>query len=410
MLITLAAVVAPVLSEVFARWRVPGVLFELLLGILIGPAVLGVAEVDGFIEGLSTLGLAFLFYLAGYELDIRRLRGQPLNRAVIGWVGTVAIGLAVAGVLVATDVVMSDLLVGLALTTTAIGTLLPMLQDRGLVDTRFGDFIVAAGAVGEFGPVLAVTIFLGASSPSTEGVLLLVFVVLALGLAWIAQRPRPPRFVETMERHLESSSQLPVRLVMLLTAGMVLAAVYLGLDMLLGAFAAGLIGRILFPPGESQVLGTKLQSIGFGFLIPVFFVVSGMQFDLDSLLESWDVAARVPFFAALLLLVRGLPALVVYRRTLAARQRVALGVLQSTALPLLVVITQIGRETGEMRASNAAALVGAGMLSVLAFPLIGFAILGDPADEAAATDGAGADEAFSPGEGRTASGPSRPAP
>ena len=401
LLIALAAVLAPVLSELVARWRIPSVLFELLLGILIGPAVLGIASVDGFVDGLSTLGLAFLFYVAGYELDLRRIRGEPFNHAATGWIVTVVIGLGVAGVLVATGFVLSELLIGLALTTTAIGTLLPMLQDRELVGTRFGDFLVSAGAVGEFGPVLAVTIFLGTSSPTTEGLLLIVFVVLALGLAWVVERPRPPRFVEVMERHLESSSQLPVRVVMLLTIAMVVVAIHLGLDMLLGAFAAGLIGRVLFPPDQSKVLGTKLQSIGFGFLIPVFFIVSGMQFDLDALTSSWDVAARVPLFLALFLVVRGLPALVVYRRTLPTRQRVALGVLQSTTLPLLVVITQIGLETKDMRPSNAAALVGAGMLSVLVLPIAGFAVLGEHPDERAA---------LSPPGDPTASDPSRPAP
>ncbi|UDY34698.1 cation:proton antiporter [Dermatobacter hominis] len=398
LLIALAAVLAPVLSELVARWRIPSVLFELLLGIVIGPAVLGLAEVDGFVDGLSTLGLAFLFYVAGYELDLRRIKGEPFNRAATGWVVTVVLGLGVAGVLVATGFVLSELLIGLALTTTAIGTLLPMLQDRGLVGTRFGDLLVSAGAVGEFGPVLAVTIFLGTSSPTTEGLLLIVFVLLALGLAWIVERPRPPRFVEVMERHLESSSQLPVRVVILLTTAMVVVAVHLGLDMLLGAFAAGLIGRVLFPPDQSKLLGTKLQSIGFGFLIPVFFIVSGMQFDLDALTSSWDVAARVPLFLALFLVVRGLPAMVVYRRTLPTRQRVALGVLQSTTLPLLVVITQIGLETKDMRPSNAAALVGAGMLSVLVLPIVGFAVLGERPDERS--------DVSSP----SASDPSRPAP
>lgn len=377
LLIALAAVIAPLMSEALARWRIPAVLFELLLGILIGPAVLGIAQVDTFVDGLSTLGLAFLFFLAGYELDLHRIKGSPFNRAATGWVITLVLALGTAAVLVATGFVMSELLIGLALTTTAIGTLLPMLHDRGLLDTRFGDLLVSAGAVGEFGPVLAVTIFLGASSPTVEGLLLIVFIGVALGVAWLARRPRPPRYVEIMARHLESSSQLPVRLVVLLTTAMVVVAVVLGLDMLLGAFAAGLIGQILFPPAQSRLLGTKIQSIGFGFLIPFFFVVSGMRFDLASLTSSWAVAARVPVFLGLFLLVRGLPALFVYRRMLPLRPRVALAVLQCTALPLLVVITQIGLDTGEMRPGNAAALVGAGMLSVLVLPLTGFAVLGD---------------------------------
>lgn len=372
-----AAVLAPVLSELLARFRVPSVLFELVLGILIGPAVLGVAHVDGFVSGLSTLGLAFLFFVAGYEIDPAHLRGRPFRLAATGWGITLAIGLVVAAVMVAVGFVLSDLLVGLALTTTAIGTLMPMLRDRGVLDTRFGDLLVAAGAVGEFGPVLAVTVFLGASSPATEGVLLGAFVIVAVAVAWVAGRPQRPRFVEVMDRHLETSSQLPVRMAILLVTAMVVVAVVLGLDMLLGAFAAGLIGRLLFPPDGTLLIRPRLESIGFGFLIPVFFVVSGMQLDLSALTASWTVLARVPLFLGLFLLVRGAPAMVVYRKLLPGRQRVAMGLLQSTALPLLVVITEIGLSTGHMRPGNAAAIVGAGMVSVLVLPLLGFAVLGD---------------------------------
>lgn len=377
LVIAAAAVAAPLLAELFTRFRVPGVLFELILGILIGPAVLGIAHVDGFVKGLSTLGLAFLFFVAGYEIDPGRLRGMPFRRATIGWVMSLAIGLVVAGVMVTVGFVLSDLLIGLALTTTAIGTLMPVLRDRGVVDTPFGDRLIAAGAVGEFGPVLAVTIFLGAASPGVQGLLLAAFVVVALLVAWVAGRPRPPRFVEVMGRNLETSAQLPVRLVILLVTAMVVMAVALGLDMLLGAFASGLIGRMLFPPDGSLPLRPKLESIGFGFLIPVFFIVSGMQFDLHALTSSWSVLARVPLFLALFLVVRGAPALLVYRGVMDPRRRLALGILQSTALPLLVVITEIGVSSGHMRPGNAAALVGAGMLSVLVLPLVGFGVLGD---------------------------------
>lgn len=179
-----------------------------------------------------------------------------------------------------------------------------------------------------------------------------------------------------MQRNLDTSSQLPVRIVILLVTAMVVVAAGLGLDMLIGAFAAGLIGRMLFPPEGALPLQPKLESIGFGFLIPVFFIVSGMELDLGALTSSWSILARVPLFLVLFLLVRGAPALVVYQGVLAGRHRLALGVLQSTALPLLVVITQIGLDTGHMRPGNAAALVGAGMLSVLLLPLVGFGILG----------------------------------
>ena len=380
LLIAVAAVLAPVLSELLSRWHIPGVLFELLLGIVIGPAVLGWAQVDTFVKGLSTLGLGFLFFVAGYEIDTARIRGAPFNRAATSWLISVVVALIVATVMVATGFVLSELLIGLALTTTAIGTLMPMLQDRQMLGTRFGDMLASAGAVGEFGPVLAVTIFLGAASPTTETLLLIAFLLTALGLAAFMRRPPSPRVVEVMRRHMDTSSQLPVRVVMLLITAMIVVAVALSLDMLLGAFAAGMLGRLLFPPEQSPALGAKLHSIGYGFLIPVFFIVSGMGLDLEALTSSWTVAARVPLFLLLFLLVRGAPALLVYRGVLPGRSRAALAILQCTALPLLVVITEIGLETGHMKPENAAALVGAGMLSVLVLPLWGFAVLGEGAE------------------------------
>ena len=394
LVITFAAVLAPVLAELLRRFRIPSVLFELLLGILIGPAVLGLADTNRFIDGLSTLGLAFLFFIAGYEIDFRRLRGHPLNRALSGWGISLFLGLAVGVVLMLEGFVVSSLLVGLALTTTAIGTLLPMLQDRGVLGTRFGDYISAGGAVGEFAPIVAVTILLGTASPTREGLLLIAFVVLALGVAYMASRPQPPRFVEVMQRHLSTSTQLPVRIIILLIVAMVTVATSLGLDMLLGAFAAGLIGRLAFKSDSSSHLEHRVDSIGFGFLIPVFFIVSGMRFDVTQLFESPSTAIRVPIFLALFLVVRGLPALVNYRGLLPGRESAALAVLQATALPLLVVISEIGVSTGQMRPENATALVGAGMLSVLVFPLAGFAILGG-----AETDRADVQEATQPDDG-----------
>jgi Kef-type K+ transport system membrane component KefB len=375
LVITAAAVLAPLLSELLRRFRIPVVLFELILGIIVGPAVLGWAEVTPLISGLAELGLCLLFFLAGYELDFSRIRGAPLNRGIVGWCVTLGIGLAVGALLASQGFVISSLLIGLALTTTALGTLLPMLSDRGLLETRFGAFLIAAGAVGEFGPVLAVTLLLGTTQPLGEAALLVLFVAVALAVAWVAARPQPPRLVELLQRHLETSSQLPVRILMLLVVGMVALASVLGLDVLLGAFAAGLIARLAIRPEQVAELKPRVEAIGFGFFIPLFFVVSGMKFDLSSLLSSPSNLVRLAVFAALLLLVRGVPALFVYRGVLSASERTSLMFLQATALPLLVVITQIGVQTQQMRPENATALVGAGMLSVLVFPLVGFAIL-----------------------------------
>jgi len=378
--IAVAVALAPLCSEALRRWRVPSVLFELLFGIIIGPEVLHWATTDVFINGLDVLGLCFLFFMAGYEIDFSKLGRDPVTRGAIGWFVSLVLGLGVGLVLLLTNFAISSLLVGLALTTTSIGTLLPMLHDRDLLDTTFGRLLVAAGTAGEFGPVVAVTVLLGVASPGTEALLLVAFVLLALGVAYVAGRPQPPRVVETMQRHLGTSTQLPVRIVLLLITGLVLVASSLNLEILLGAFAAGLIVRIGFTADQARDMKPRLESIGFGFLIPVFFVVSGMQFHVRALYDNTSTLERVPIFLGLLLVVRGLPALAVYARVLSWRQRSALGVLESTALPLLVVITQIGLDTHHMLPVNATALVGAGMVSVLVFPLLGFALAGDAAE------------------------------
>ena len=396
LIIVAAAALAPLLAELLRRFRVPAVLFELLLGILIGPAVLDWVEVDKFVGGLAQFGLAMLFFMAGYELDFSALRGRPLNRAVSGWAVSLALGLGVGVVLMVQGFVVSSLLVGLALTTTAIGTLLPMLRDRGLLETSFGQLLSAAGAVGEFGPVVAVTILLSAGQPAEQTGLLLLFVVLTLAVGWVAVRRQTEGSTALLDKHLHSSSQLPVRLLLLLVAALVVAATQLGLDNLLGAFAAGMIARLAILPAHREVISTKLDAVAFGFFIPVFFVVSGVKFGLDELFEP-STLARVPVFLVLLLVVRGLPALVVYRGVLSARGRTAMAFLQATALPLLVVISEIGLATNRMRPANAAALVGAGMVSVLVFPLTGFALL-DGAPEGADAGPVSPDPAEGPAE------------
>jgi len=374
LVIAAAAALAPFLADLLRKLRIPPVLFELLLGILIGPAVLGWVSVDKFVAGVAAFGLAMLFFMAGYEIDFSALKGRPLNRALGGWVISVALGLGVGVVLMLSGFVVSSLLVGLALTTTAIGTLLPMMRDRKLLGTPFGDLLSAAGAVGEFGPVVAVTLLLSAGRPGRQAAVLLGFVIITVVVGWIAVNHQPARASALLEKHLHTSSQLPVRVLILLVAALVVLATRLGLDNLLGAFAAGMIARLAIKPEHSKVISSKLDAVAFGFFIPVFFVVSGVKFGLDELKEP-STLVRVPIFLALLLVVRGLPAMLVYRKILSTRARAAMTFLQAAALPLLVVITEIGLATDRMRPSNAAALVGAGMLSILVFPLTGFALL-----------------------------------
>jgi Kef-type K+ transport system membrane component KefB len=350
----LAATTVAVLPRGFAP---PVVVLELLLGIVIGPQVLDIAQVDDFIQFFSNLGLGMLFFFAGYEIDFDRIRGRPLALGAGGWVLSITLAYAAGGVLAAAGLVISFLYTGSALATTAIGTLIPIMRDTGELRTRFGTYLLAAGAVGEFGPILLVTLIL-----STSHAVALASVRLA----------RPGWSV--LEATIESSSQLAVRIVVVLVFGLLALAGELGLDILLGGFVAGMITRVALKGQELQVFDSKLTAVGFGFLVPFFFVTSGMNFDLDALVESSGALLKLPLFLALFLVVRGAPAVLLYRGVLQARERAALAVFSATELPLVVAITTLATEGGHMRTSTAAALVGAAILSTLIFPFVGMAL------------------------------------
>jgi Kef-type K+ transport system membrane component KefB len=372
--IAAVAVTAPLLTELLRRFRIPGVVLEIALGILIGPQVLALAHVDDVVDALSSLGLSFLMFLAGYEIEPDRIRGRPLSRAAFGWGISLGLAFVAAAVMVFEGFALSTLLIGLALTTTALGTLLPMLRDADALETTFGGYILAIGTVGEFGPIIAIALLLTTDNPLSTAVLLAVFVAIAVGAVVLAARPRKPGLVELLGKNLHSSAQLPVRISVLMIVALVWVASELGLDVLLGAFTAGIVVRLFSAGKDAETIRVKLEAIGFGFLIPIFFVVSGMKFDLDALTSKPVTMLRVPLFLAMFLVVRGLPALLLYRRDLPKSDRIPLALFSATALPLVVVITGIGLDTGRMKPENAAALVGAAMLSVLIYPLIGFAL------------------------------------
>jgi Kef-type K+ transport system membrane component KefB len=376
-LIGIVAVISPILAELSGRLAIPGVVVEIVLGIVIGPAVLGLAHPDSIVDALEEMGLSYLMFLAGLELELARIRGRSLRLASAGWIVSLVLALLIALVLTLIGTVLDAIVIGLVLTTTALGTLLPILRDANLIEGRFGAQIMAIGSVGEFAPILAVAVLLDRRNPETTAFLLLVFVVVAIAAALGAARPRPPKVIQFLHRHVQSSAQLPVRVSVLLIVTLVFLAFRLGLDVLLGAFAAGIVVKFFVQGQDSQIVRGKLEAIGFGFLVPIFFIVSGMQFELHSLFANPADLLRVPLFLVLLLVVRGTPALLLYRRDLPRYQLVPLALFSATALPLIVVITTIGVEEGSMRPVNAAALVAAGMLSVLLYPMIARMRLGE---------------------------------
>jgi Kef-type K+ transport system membrane component KefB len=371
-IVLMAAVAAVIVAAVPGRFVPPVVVVELLLGILVGPQVLDLAGTDSFIEFFSNLGLGMLFFFAGYEIDFERIKGRPLELGALGWALSVALAYGIGGALAAAGIVLSFLYTGSAMATTAIGTLIPILRDGGELKSRFGTYLLAAGGIGEFGPILLVTLVLSTANPLHEAAILVAFIVLALAMALVSVR-LAWRGWPALERTLEASSQLAVRVTVVLVFGLVLLAGKLGLDVLLGGFVAGMIVRLALKGHELAVFESKLTAVGFGFFVPFFFVTSGIDFNLDAL-GSVTALAKLAMFFVLFLVVRGAPAMLLYRRVLRSRQRAALAFYSATELPLVVAITTIAIETGHMRTSTAAGLVGAAMLSTLVFPFVGRAL------------------------------------
>jgi Kef-type K+ transport system membrane component KefB len=371
-IVLVAAIAAITVAIVPKGFAPPVVVLELVLGIAIGPQVLDFAHSSDFIDFFSNLGLGMLFYFAGYEIDFERIKGTPLKLGALGWALSVGLAYGIGGLLAIAGIVVSFLYTGSALATTAIGTLIPILKDSGGLKTRFGTYLLAAGGAGEFGPILLVTLVLTTASPVHEAAILLAFVFLALGVALASVR-LAWRGWPAFEQTFEASSQLAVRITVVLVFGLVLLASQLGLDVLLGGFVAGMITRAALRGHELHVFESKLTAVGFGFFVPFFFITSGLEFNLDAL-GSAEALAKMALFFVLFLVVRGAPAMLLYRRVLSATERHALAFFSATELPLVVAITTIAVDAGKMRTTTSAGLVGAAILSTLIYPFIGMAL------------------------------------
>jgi len=378
LIVVAVAFLAPFLLGLAPRLRLPSVVFEIVAGIVIGPSVLGWVEVDQTIEVLALVGLALLLFLAGLEIDFGELRGRLLRLAALGW--ALSFGIAVlAGLLLnASGLVETPLLVAIILSATSLGVIVPVLKDVGELDTRFGQLVLAAATIADFGGVILLSLFFsGESGPASTAILLSAFLGL-LVVAFVAVRAaeRSRRVEDDLLRLQDSSAQIRVRAAMVLMIAFVALAEGLGLELILGSFAAGALLSLL--DRDRRVthpnFRTKLEAMGFGLFIPVFFVTSGIRFDLDALLDDPANLAMVPIFLAALAVVRGVPA-VLYRGFVGRRRAAIAGVLQATSLPFIVAATAIGMELGAIDAAESSALIAAGLLSVLIFPLTGLTLL-----------------------------------
>ena len=376
LLIPLAALLAPILGALLRRWvSIPLIVFEILLGILIGPSVLGWVQGGNALDLMSNLGLALLFFMAGNEIDIASIRGRTGQRALAAWGISIAIALAAALIIGTTPAAIA--IITIALVGTALGTITPILRDAGLNKGPIGTAISAAGAIGEFGPLVAITIFLGSNSPIVAFGYLAVFAGVAAFAFFGASHRERPRLVALISASLHTSGQFAVRVVIALLAALVTLALTLGVDFLLGAFCAGMLSKVLLrgiPANEQEFVEGKLEGLAYGFMIPIFFVTSGVMFPLSALLEDARALIMVPVFALVILVVRGVPGFFTLDRGATVRDRATVSLFTATSLPLIIAVTNIGVQEGALSTELAAALVGAGMLTVLLYPLLALAV------------------------------------
>lgn len=377
-LIPVLAVLAPLLARGIGVFvRVPVVVFELMLGILVGPALLGWAAPSEFVELLSEFGLAMLFFVAGSEIQLSAFRGRTGRRAVGGWFVSIALGIAVGWLIAPGE---AAIVIAIALSSTALGTILPMLRDNGELRTPFGKAVGAIGAVGEFAPLVAISIFLGGRDPGVATIVLIAFaLVAALAIWWAFRAPQGAlhRFVNAT---LHTSGQFAIRVVFLVLGALVAVSLLLDLDMLLGAFTAGIVWRLVMrdaAPADREAVESKIEGVAFGFLVPVFFIYTGVTFDLAALLADPELLLLLPIGLVGLLLVRGLPSMLAAPTDSRPRDRAVVVFFGATGLPIIVAVTNIGVDEKILSSGLAAALVGIGMLSVLVFPVIGTTLRGD---------------------------------
>jgi Kef-type K+ transport system membrane component KefB len=378
LVVAAVAVLAPLTVGFFPRLRVPAVVLEIIGGIIIGPSGLGWVHADLPVQILALFGLAFLLFLAGLEIDVHRLRGRLLRFALLGYLVGLVLGYGAGASFTAAGWVSQPLLIGIILSATALGLVVPVLKDAGQVHSEVGQTALAAASIADFTAIVLLSLFFSSSGGSTGAkvVVLGAFagLVAMTGLV-VSGAARSMRLGQVLVRLQDTTAEIRVRCAVLLLVAFTVLAQRFGLESILGAFLAGaIVGLVDRDSASHPNFRAKLEAIGYGFLVPVFFVSSGIRLNLTGLLHSPSALARVPVFLLALLVVRGVPALLGLRAN-GTRSTLALGLLQATSLPFIVAATQIGVVLGKLTSVTAAALVCAGLLSVLIFPLLALGLL-----------------------------------
>ncbi len=376
--VALIAVTAPLLVNLAPALRLPAVVVEIVAGIVVGPSGLGLVELDLPIQVFALFGLAFLLFLAGLEIDVAGLRGPRLRVTGLGYLITLAIGVAVGVAFSGVGWVDSPLLLAITLSATSLGLVVPVLKDARQADGEVGQLTITAASIADFAAILLLTVFFSQASTGTGTKLLFIagFALFAVAATMALSRAGMSMGLDAILTRLQdTTAEIRVRIAVLVLVGFVALAEHLGLEAILGAFLAGAILNLVDRDTSTHPhFRLKLEAIGFGFLVPVFFVSSGLRFDLDALLDQPSALARVPLFLVALLLARGVPALL-YASAIGRRQAVAAALLQATSLPFIVTASQIGLLLGKFSAVTAAGLIAAGLLSVVVFPPLALGLL-----------------------------------
>ncbi len=367
--VAIAMVIAAAVPALFPRVPVPSVVLEIALGAVIGPQVLGIVHPGERLNFMADfLGLGMLFLMAGFEMDPAVLRGRPIRNALLGWAMTAVIAVGAGALLTSLGVASAPLFTGLALTTTTIGTLLPMLRDSGLLFPPYGPMVLAAGTIGEVGPVIALSLVQAKDRAPQQALMMIAFAVFAAGAVALAQRASSGSFQAIVQRTMTTSGQFPVRLAMCSLILLGVLSEQLQVEVVIGAFVAGALTRAALERQHDEAMKARLDGAGSAFLVPIFFVTSGVRLDVASLFASPIALTMAALYAGLMLIARGAPALLLYRADLTFRQRVGLALHSGTQLPLVVAIAAIAVRRGGMPAAQGAALVGGGILTTILFP------------------------------------------
>jgi Kef-type K+ transport system membrane component KefB len=382
--VAVIAFAAPLLRELVPALVVPAVVLELLAGVILGPHGLDLVSIDTPTTVFAQIGLAFLLFLAGLEVRLDKIEPRVAKLAGAAFVTSFVIALAASYLLHLTGLVRTPLLVAITFVATSLGIVLVPLKDGGQLGTHYGKLVIATASLAELGSIVLLSFFFSAKRPgfSTELLHIGAFAVFALALYLVLTHGRAGRVWRAIDHLSDSTSQLRVRADFALVGVAVLAAVKLGLEAILAAFTLGMIRGLA--DRDRAINQEKVDAIAFGVFVPFFFITSGLRFDVGALFASPSSAVRLPVFLCVLALVHTVPALF-FRRELGVRGALAAGLMLSTSLSFVVVATGIGTQLDLMSGATSAALVGAGILSVVLFPAMSMALArGEPAGRAAA--------------------------